>query len=400
MYSQHSLKNLGTTGLQMASIRLMEDQKVLKNEDELEVLLGYIDHADWYEISGWGFDPATPDTALWLEVVVDDGKGVSFLANLHRQDLAEAGFGNGSFGFRLRFPTPLDPLAPHSVVVRRRDDARMLMNSPVLLARAPMASEAARAAFESAISAEIASLETGAELDATLTFLLRQVDKLLQGRADAIAGVDKLQRFRLRWSDHLPGDCAALPMVDQRPWVLVVDAELPETASASNVVLALQAMGYRVAVVATRDLRSDGATARSLALMGVTVLGNPEHFTVEDVLRRHRGLYRAVVLTGAPAASGYAVVARMHQPRARIVAALGNAAQDRGDPLLWLGAALLCDAVLVDTEEQATRFRSQFAGRTVLVLPFEALPEEIMTILDQSGVRAIDKVGSSGESEL
>jgi DNA-binding PucR family transcriptional regulator len=149
-----------------------------------------------------------------------------------------------------------------------------------------------------------------------VSFLLAEVNRLLQARADAVAGVAELQRFRLRWSDHLPGDRAATLVPDQRPWVLVVDADLPETASALNLVLALQAMGHRVAVVATRDLRADNATARSLALMDVAVLGASEHFTVEDALRRHRGLYRAVLLVGAPAASGYAVIARQHQPRA------------------------------------------------------------------------------------
>jgi hypothetical protein len=124
-------------------------------------LIGYIDHADWHEISGWGFDPAFPDAAMWLEVVVDDGNAVPFLANLHRQDLADAGYGDGSFGFRLRFPSPLAPLVPHSVMVRRRDDGAPLINAPALLARAPMASAEARAAFEAAISAESPALPKG-----------------------------------------------------------------------------------------------------------------------------------------------------------------------------------------------------------------------------------------------
>jgi hypothetical protein len=349
-------------------------------------LLGYVDHADWHEISGWGFDPSTPESAQWLEVLVDDGPPTAFLANLHRPDLAEAGYGDGRFAFRLRFPTPLNPLQLHSITVRRRDDAAPLKNTPVLLARAPTASADARAEFEEAISAEIASMRTDDEFHATTGFLLAQVDRLLQGHADAAGGATALQHFRLRWSDFLDGERAVPPTPDQRSWVLLIDQDLPDTHAALILIEALQAMGHRVAVVAWRELATHGATAKSLAAMGVTVHGMPGHFTVEDVLRRHRGLYRAVVLRGAQAASGYAVLARQHQPRARIVAMIGDPVRDRTDPLLHLGAALLADVVLVETEDQAARIRGQLAGRTVLVLPVAEAAPGVAGVLSESGV--------------
>ncbi len=349
-------------------------------------VLGYLDHADWYEISGWGFDPRTPDTALWLEVVVDDGPPAAFLANLFRPDLSEAGYGDGRFGFRLRFPTPLDPMQPHSISVRRRDDATLLMNAPVRLARAPRASEEARAAFEQAISSEIAGTQDAEDVEATTGFLLGQVDRLLQARADTASGAAALQHFRLRWSDFLEGGRAEPPVPDQRSWVLLIDEDLPDTQASLALVQAMQAMGHRVAVVALRELATQGATAKSLAAMDVTVHGMPAHFTVEDVLRRHRRLYRAVLLRGAQAAAGYAVLARQHQPRARIVALIGDAVRDRADPLLHLGAALLADVVLVESEEQAKRVRGQLAGRTVLVLPPGAPVPGVLAVLSESGV--------------
>lgn len=348
-------------------------------------LLGYIDHADWYEISGWGFDPSHPETALWLEVVIDEGEALPLLANMHRQDLSDAGYGDGRFAFRLRFATPLDPKMAHSLTVRRCHDGRKLINAPILLARAPMASAEARAGFETAIAAEIANATTGPEVDVMVRFLLHQVDRLLQARAETRAGIADLQRYRLRWSDYLPGERAVPLAPDQRPWALVVDTELPETATGLNLVLALQAMGHRVAVVATRDLRTNDAVTAALVEMEVTVLGAPEHFTVEDVLRRHRGLYRAVVLRGV-AASAYAVVSRQHQPRARIVAAPSDVARDRTDPLLTLGAALLADVMLVDTNEQAARIRGQLAGRSVLVLSPDDTTEVIASVLAEAGV--------------
>lgn len=349
-------------------------------------LLGYLDHADWHEISGWGFNPATPDNALWLEVVVDDEPPSAFLANLFRPDLAEAGYGDGRFGFRLRFPTPLDPMKAHSIVVRRRDDAALLINAPIRLARAPRASEDARTAFEHAVAAEIAGVQGQDELDATTGFLLGQVDRLLQGAADTASGATALQHFRLRWNDYLDGERAVPPVPDQRSWVLLIDQDLPDTPGALVLVAALQTMGHRIAVVAARELATNGATAASLSAMDVTVHGMPAHFTVEDVLRRHRGLYRAVVLRGAQAASGYAVLARLHQPRARIVAVVGDPIRDRTDPLLNLGAALLTDVVVVETDEQATRVRGQLAGRTVLVMPADKDVAGVVSVLAESGV--------------
>jgi hypothetical protein len=349
-------------------------------------LLGYIDHADWHEISGWGHDPRTPEQPLWLEVLVDDEPPVAFLANLARPDLAEAGYGDGKFGFRLRFPIKLDPLHAHRIVVRRREDGRALTNAPIMLARAPMASKDARTAFEAAVAAEIAAIGTGPELDVTTTFLLAQVDRLLQARADTESGATALQHFRLRWSDHLPGHAAIPPVPDQRPWALLIDRDLPDTGPALTLVQALQEMGLRVAVTATADLRHDGATAKSLEAMDVTVHGAPEHFTVEDILRRHRGLYRAVVLRGVPASSAYAVLARQHQPRARVLATLGDIVRDRADPILALGAALLADAVIVDTEDQATKLRTQLAGRSVFVLSPDATTKIAVTVLGEAGI--------------
>eukprot|EP01037_Dinobryon_pediforme_P010809 gene10809-10888_t len=295
----------------------MSENQTPEGANPAPSLLGYIDHADWHEISGWGYDPTTPNDPLWLEVVVDDEPPVAFLANLARPDLLEAGYGDGRHGFRLRFPIKLDPLHAHRIVVRRREDSLALTNSPILLARAPMASQDARTAFEAAIAAEIAAIGTGPEADTTIGFLLSQVDRLLQARADTESGVIALQQFRLRWSDHLPGHVPTPPVPDQRPWALLIDKDLLDTAAALTLVRALQSLGLRVAMAATADLRHDGATARSLAAMDVTVHGMPEHFTVEDILRRHRGLYRAVVLRGVPASSAYAVLARQHQPRAR-----------------------------------------------------------------------------------
>jgi len=335
-------------------------------------LEGWLDHVDHRSISGWAFNPATPDQGLWLEVQVDDEPPIAFLSNMFRQDLLDSGFGNGRLAFHLMFPQPLAPWAEHSVALRWRDDGQMISNSPWKLARAPSASAAARAAFEAALSSEIEAAATGPDLDATLGFLLRQADRLLQTRADIQSGAQALQRFRLRWSDYLPGVRALPPQPDGRPWALIVDTELPDTEQAFTMINALHALGHRVAVVATRDLSTSCAIVDQLATIDVTVLGAPEHFTVEDVLRRHRALYRVVVLRGAATAAAYGAITRIHQPRARLIACLGDPPNDRSDPMLNLSATLIADVVLIQTEPAARQLHQQLPGRELYVLPPEA----------------------------
>jgi hypothetical protein len=352
---------------------------------EQAALMGYIDFADWQVIRGWAYDPATPNESLWLEVQVDDGPAAPFLANLRRQDLIDAGYGDGSFGFDLRFPHKLDPLVPHAIMVRRRSDKMPMLYMPLELPRAPMSSTEVRAAFEAAISAEIAAVQEGPELDATMGFLLQQVDRLMQGRVDSLSGITALQQFRLRWNDYLEGERAVPLQPDARPWALVVDTELPETAPALAAVAGLQALGYRVAAIGTRALASEGAVVKSLTAMDVTVYGEPHYYTVEDVLRRHRGQFRAVLLRGATVAAGYGVVARIHQPRGRIVAFLNDPATDRSDPVLNLGAALVADTVVVETEAARTALKAQLPGRKVEVVS----PDDSVAVVTDSLTRMI-----------
>lgn len=341
-------------------------------------LRSYFDHADWHFMRGWAFDPLTPDRPVWLEVVIDDAAPVAFLANLYREDLERLGLGDGRRGFDLRFPQPLDPRVAHRILVRRRSDGAAIDNSPIHLARAPAISAVARAAFEAQIAAQIdAEIEAQIEVgtpghDQTLTFLLRQAERLLLGRTETLSGVARLQRFRLRWSDYLDGERALPLQPDLRPWALLVDAELPDTAEPLALVAALQHLGYRVAVSAARGLASTGAVARSLAAMGVMAIGGPEHFTVEDVLRRSRGQFRVVLLRGPSVAAGYGLLARLHQPRARVIACLGDLPQDRADIALTIAACLLADATLTETEAAAAALRAQLPGRSFLAIATQA----------------------------
>ncbi len=335
------------------------------NDSETQTLDGFVDHVDWHGMRGWAMDRATPDEPLWLEVLIDELAPVAFLANMRRQDLVDAGFGRGTYAFELRFPQKLDPLVAHRVEVRCKRSGRALPNSPTHLAAAPMASADKRSGFEAAVEAEIAAAENGRELDATIGYLLQQVDKLLQGRAETASGATALHQFRLRWNDYLAGERAMPIQPDSRPWALIIDTELPETAAQLSILRAVQGLGYRVAVVGTRGLPGRGAVAHALSAMDVTTFGEPQFFTVEDVLRRHRSLFRAVICAGPLIAAAYAVVARIHQPRAKTIALLGDADAGRADQTLMLSAALHSECVVVETEALQQNLTQRLPGRRV-----------------------------------
>lgn len=351
-------------------------------------LEGFIDRLNWHEVHGWAYDPSDPENALWLEIIVDDGEPLAFLANMQRPDLVQSNIGHGRYGFLLRFPAPLDPKVAHTIVVRRRSDGRMVPRSPWTLARSPTAGVEARAELEAIVSAEIEAVQSGEEAGPTLRFLLEQVDQLLQGAADADSGTTALQHFRQRWSDHLPGDRVMPLTPDTRPWALVVDADLPDNAQSVHIVRALQTMGYRVAAVASKDLTTQGAIARSLTAEGVAVLGAPMHFTVEDVLRRQRTLYRVVVLIGPLTAASYALVARQHQPRAKIISLLGDPPQGGAAPVLNLTAVLLSDIVLVETDAAVAHLAMQLPGRKLDVLAPDAAIDSVAETLHAAGIVA------------
>ena len=121
-----------------------------------------------------------------------------------------------------------------------------------------------------------------------------------------------------------------------------------------------------------------------LAAVDVTVLGAPAYFTVEDVLRRNRALYRVVVLCGAVTAAAYGVITRIHQPRARVIACLGDPPNDRSDPILNLSATLIADVVLIQTEQAARQMHQQVPGRELYVVPAEAEASAVTQVMTKA----------------
>ena len=80
---------------------------------------GYLDGADCNQIWGWAWDRNNPNGAVFVDIY--DGNNLiagNVLANLFRQDLLNAGKGNGNHAFVINTPASLKDGKPHAINVR------------------------------------------------------------------------------------------------------------------------------------------------------------------------------------------------------------------------------------------------------------------------------------------
>jgi len=330
-----------------------------------EELLGSLDDCDWHKFWGWACNPADPNTPVWLSVVVDDEPAIPVLANRQRPDLAAAGFGRGWVGFHLHFARKLDPRKPHSVSVMRASDGKHVPNSPWLLPAAAAGGPDARREVETLIGAEIEATRSSVELRPMTEFMVRQVDRLLQAAADSDNGRTARALFKTRWAETLGGTPLEIETPDLRPLALLMTGELPEAGFGRTLIKALQALNMQVAVVAVNGMPSSGLAAESLAKADVLVMGAPLYFTVEDVLARNAGLFKAVILEGPVLTAAYAVVSRLHQRGARVLSWIENG---NLDPKLVMSAQLLSDGVITSEPAVAAALEQRVRGMPIVTI--------------------------------
>jgi len=338
-----------------------------------EALVGNLDECDWHKFWGWACNLADPDKPLWLEAIIDDQPPAPLLANRQRGDLASAGYGRGWVGFHLYFPTPLDPRKPHTISVRRASDGQHLPHSPWSLPAAPAGGPVAWQEFEAILSAEIEAASSSPELSAMTDFMVRQTDRLLQAACDTDNGRRTRALFKARWAETLDGTPLQMETPDPRPLALFIGFDLPAESAARAMVESLQALDMRLAVAAMCGLPTTGEAAEALTAAGVQVLGTPLLFSIEDLLGRHAGLFRVIVLHGVLAAAAYGITARLHNPSARIVAWLDDPTKDAKASL---AAQLLSDVVVTGTADNAALFDQRIRGWPILIFDPAAEPGE------------------------
>ncbi len=91
---------------------------------------GMVERADCEEISGWVWRKHEPDAEV--NVDLSDGKNylMTVAANQFRQDLVDAGYGNGRHGFRIATPPQLKDGRSHVIYARMAGTRRNLAKTP------------------------------------------------------------------------------------------------------------------------------------------------------------------------------------------------------------------------------------------------------------------------------
>ena len=94
---------------------------------------GSLDLADCRRIAGWAWARAQPDAPLQVDILDGETRLGTVTADLHRDDLAKNGKGNGNHGFSLVVPPSLKDSQPHAISARVADGGITLHGSPKTL---------------------------------------------------------------------------------------------------------------------------------------------------------------------------------------------------------------------------------------------------------------------------
>lgn len=81
------------------------------------IVRGSLDVVTLEQANGWAYSPNMPEK-ISVQAMLDREIIGESVANLHRNDLAEVGFGDGYCGFTIKFHRPIDPMYLPFVVVR------------------------------------------------------------------------------------------------------------------------------------------------------------------------------------------------------------------------------------------------------------------------------------------
>ena len=91
---------------------------------------GNYEVANCETISGWVWDRKQPDSSVSVGVYDGETRLLNIPANQYRQDLWDAGVGNGRHSFVYTVPEKLKDGQPHSIQVKTSETGFVLFNSP------------------------------------------------------------------------------------------------------------------------------------------------------------------------------------------------------------------------------------------------------------------------------
>lgn len=133
------------------------------------MLTGHLDHVGPDRIAGWARDGGDDTRRLVLELYDGEQRIARFVADKMRTDLANAGLGDGRYGFWLALPASLFPMPVHRVSVRFAETGLDIGGSPRHLYRAdPALDEAFTQWIDRQVDATIAAAERPEQLEPLL----------------------------------------------------------------------------------------------------------------------------------------------------------------------------------------------------------------------------------------
>lgn len=91
---------------------------------------GFVDDVRNGYVDGWAADPGRPGDRIAVVIAVDGVAVGTAVADILREDLVDAGLGDGRHAFRIRLPDHLLDGRPHMVAVTFADTGEHLVHSP------------------------------------------------------------------------------------------------------------------------------------------------------------------------------------------------------------------------------------------------------------------------------
>lgn len=379
-------------------------------------LQGHLDFLTRRRLNGWAVNTTTPNDPVLVVIRIDGNVVGRMLANRFRQDLHDAGVGNGCHAFQLEFP-PLSPFVGHVVHISRESDSAELLSGPRYLPPA----ESFDRDVEQRIADLLADLESDFAEAHALTFLAQQTDLLLSRHADRQAGRSTRQAqamLQRRWGalaePLLPSNSSNSPVIR----ALIIDNCVPQAnRDAGSVAIlshmrSLTVLGYDVSFVAALDMAEQEDSEALGQQANITICRAPFYATVEDVLKRQASCFDLIYLHRAANAEQYLALSRRYQPRARIVYAvadlhhlrLARQAEVQQRPELTIysrqvaftefTAARLADAVITHSPFEATLLGKQVTPAKVHVVPWAVPLRPCMTPFDERcGIACVGHFG-------
>ncbi len=295
----------------------------------VSTLRGQLDSVDRSLIRGWAQDARLPHQPVSLLVMVNGTLTGRVIANRFRQDLADAGLGDGRHGFELHIEKALSPVAVHHISVSRELDGAELDRSPWLLEPITALDSAAMKRLADLLHDDVE--DDGAVLDLRLDFLLRQVDRLLEIRNVGSGGARHATvEWRKARQDAKRGEEVRTAAAVRR--ALVVDELMPDdqrdagSCALLSHMASLRRLGFSVLFTPALPVVSerDRHLVTRLDAQDIETCATPYYASVEEVLRRHGADLSLVYLHRGSTAFRYARLVRHHAPQARLLLAIAD----------------------------------------------------------------------------